>query len=133
MGNYPGQQFKKEWMYAPITSEVVEWTESFGKFLCEGKDALTTSQLRKFFGEVKRIQVNLDKKTDECKTRLVMLKPMLAYAVGRAKNGKIEDFQKQVSIAVDAVLMGKDFKSDFKNFANFLESVVAYHKLYGGV
>ena len=67
-----------------------------------------------------------------------MLKPLLAYAVGRDKNNKginktrIEEFTEEVTKAIDAVLAGNDLKANYKNFVNILESIVAYHKRYGG-
>ena len=77
-----------------VTKETVNFAEKFGKYLAEGNDyeeALTTSQLRRFFGEVKRQQMNGYDETD-----FQMLKPKLAYAVGRAKKKdkhcKIIDF-----------------------------------------
>ena len=66
-----------------VTKETVNFAEKFGKYLAEGNDyeeALTTSQLRRFFGEVKRQQMNGYDETD-----FQMLKPKLAYAVGRAE------------------------------------------------
>ena len=140
MVKYPEQKLKKEWIYSEITPEIAEWSESFGKFLCAYdepkpiKKPLTTGQLRKFFGEVKRIESNVEKNKED----IVMLKPLLAYAVGRDKNNsgknktRIEEFAKEVTTAVDAVINGKNLKSDFKTFVKLLESIVAYHKYYGG-
>lgn len=140
MAKYPEQKLEKDWIYAPITPEIVKWTESFGKFLCAyeeekpQKKAMTTGQLRKFFGEIKRIEADVEK----YKADVVMLKPLLAYAVGRDKNNKginktrIEEFTEEVTKAIDAVLAGNDLKANYKNFVNILESIVAYHKRYGG-
>lgn len=140
---YPNQKLEKEWIHNPITPEVVAWTESFGKHLCAYKDnnqekkALTTGQLRKFFGEVKRIDANVEKYKED----LIMLKPLLAYAVGRDKKNtgrglanktRIDDFAEEITKAIDAVLEGRNLKEDFKRFVKILEAVVAYHKRYGG-
>ena len=62
-----------------VTKETVDFAEHFGKYLAEGgeyQEALTTSQLRRFFGEVKRQQMN---GYDE--TEFQMLKPKLARSV----------------------------------------------------
>ena len=63
MYEYP-KPLKFEWMQSEITDEAVEWTKSFGKYLTQFSDglkALTTSQIRKFFGELKRIQADPEK------------------------------------------------------------------------
>lgn len=117
-----------------ITSATVEFAEEFGKYL--GRDEksinpktnretvslgkLTTSQLRKFFGEVKRQQMNGYNETD-----FILLKPKLAYAVGRdTKKTKIVDFYNVISNAID--LVGSE--DDFERFIKVFESIVAYHK-----
>lgn len=88
---------------------------------------LTTTQLRRFFGEVKRQQL---KGYDE--TNFVLLKPKLAYAVGRAKDpkAKINDFYFVIAKAIDCVKVGTKEESDkrFKNFIKIFEAIVAFHK-----
>jgi CRISPR type III-A-associated protein Csm2 len=68
-------------------------------------------------------------------TEFVMLKPKLAYAVGRAKqNGskfkvyKIEDFYDVLADAIDKVQSSVDRQKAFKNFITVFEAIVAYHK-----
>lgn len=82
---------------------------------------LTTSQIRKFFGEIKRQQLVGFNETD-----FIMLKPKLAYSVGRAtgNNPKIKDFYKVISDAIDKVKTHKEFE----NFIKIFEAIVAYHK-----
>lgn len=116
-----------------VTAETVQFAERFGKYLAAREDnaePLTTSQLRKFFGEVKRQQM-----TGYDDTEFVMLKPKLAYAVGRAKqNGrkdkrqKIEDFYNVMADAIDKVVKSQDKPKAFKNFITAFEAIVAYHK-----
>lgn len=144
MANYPEQKFKKEWVDTPITPEILEWVESFSKYLCckenpadstNFRKALTTSQLRKFFGKIKLIESNVE----QYKADLVMLKPLLAYAVGRDKKTtnrqlvnqtRILEFYQEMTTAIDGVLENKDLKTSFDNFKNIFEAIVAYHKLY---
>lgn len=99
----------------------------------EKQNPLTTSQLRKFFGEIRRMQAEIQhQKIDSAdkqkfdKTSLLMLKPKLAYQVGREKdpNGKVRDFYTQLSVGVDAV----QTREHFKRFVKIVEAVVAYHK-----
>ncbi len=120
-----------------VTSDTVVFASKFGSYL--GRDdkkkepdkngkyreikesKLTTNQLRKFFGEVKRQQMSGYDETD-----FVLLKPKLAYAVGRAKdsNAKINDFYKIIANAIDKV----HNEQQFKNFIKIFEAIVAYHK-----
>lgn len=115
-----------------VTDETVRFAEEFGKHLAKEEDfaaPLTTSQLRKFFGEVKRQQM-----MGFHETEFAMLKAKLAYAVGRAKqNGrgraqKIEDLYQVLTQAIDDVLSSADKPKAFKNFITAFEAIVAYHK-----
>ncbi len=116
-----------------ITDETVRFAERFGNYRAEKgetADPLTTTQLRRFFGEVKRQQM-----TGYSSTEFVMLKPKLAYAVGRAKqNGrrgkqqKIEDFYQVMADAINKVESSPDKERAFKNFITAFEAIVAYHK-----
>lgn len=123
----------KQEIQEKVTDVTVLFAEKFGNYLAEKEDQaepLTTSQLRKFFGEVKRQQM-----TGYDDTEFVMLKPKLAYAVGRAKqNGrkgkyqKIEDFYSVMADAIDKVEASPDKPKAFKNFITAFEAIVAYHK-----
>ena len=81
-----------------VTDDTVKLAEKIGKHLASGNPAekLKTSQLRKFFGEVKRQQM-----TGYKESSFVLLKPKLAYAVGRVKDNqnhyKIEDLYEVLS------------------------------------
>ncbi len=124
-------QFKKEWITNQINPETVNWASEFGTELAKNKvdgsgkeireTKLTTSQLRKFFGEVKRQQAIGYNPTD-----FILLKPKLAYAVGRTKksNSCLHDFYKVMAIAIDCV----ENEKQFKNFIKVFEAIVAYHK-----
>ena len=128
------ERIPKEEIQNKVTDVTVQFAENFGKYLAvDDFDAepLTTRQLRKFFGEVKRQQMM--KEFNE--TEFTMLKPKLAYAVGRAKlNGKknkaqkIEDFYTVITDAIDKVLNSSDRPKAFKNFITAFEAIVAYHK-----
>jgi CRISPR type III-A-associated protein Csm2 len=124
-------EFKKEWITSEINPETVKWASGFGYELSKNKNdgsgkelidtKLTTSQLRKFFGEVKRQQAIGFNATD-----FILLKPKLAYAVGRTKktNTCLHDFYKVMANAIDTVQNEKQFK----NFIKIFEAIVAYHK-----
>ncbi len=98
-----------------------EW----GHFLAEGNEKVKTTQIRKFFGAVKKIQADFD----QSKSEIVLLNPKLAYAVGRNKNSKVKDLYIVLSPLIDEI--GED-KDRFKNFVNIFEAIVAYHKEISG-
>ncbi|MCR5570282.1 MAG: type III-A CRISPR-associated protein Csm2 [Paludibacteraceae bacterium] len=116
-----------------VTDATVKFAQRFGSYLGtddsftnngrtkSAQNKLTTNQLRKFFGEVKRQQMSGYDVTD-----FVLLKPKLAYAVGRAKqkDSKIRDFYMVISDAIDKVKN----EQQFKNFIKVFEAIVAYHK-----
>lgn len=123
----------KQEIQEKVTAVTVQFAKRFGDYLAERDnqgDPLTTSQLRKFFGEVKRQQM-----TGYDETEFVMLKPKLAYAVGRARQSgkrgnhqKIEDFYFVLADAIDKVENSEDKQKAFKNFITAFEAIVAYHK-----
>ncbi len=87
---------------------------------------LSTSQIRKFFGAIKRIQVSFEKD----KSEILLLEPKLAYAVGRDNNKtKIKDLYNLLSPLIREI---KEDKTRFNNFVNVVEAIVAYHKAAGG-
>lgn len=108
-----------------ITNETIEFAKEFGEYLADNgnvRDAeLKTSQLRKFYGEVKRQEMTGYNESD-----FIMLKPKLAYAAGRANKGnRIHDFYSVMADAIDQVHNEKQFQ----NFIRIFEAIVAYHKL----
>lgn len=131
-----------------LKKPAIDWAENFGRHLAQssqdrnGLKKLSTSQLRKFFGNFKRIQGEGYELKNE--TKLLMLKPLLAYAVGRdGGKTKLSDFESQIKLAIDEVLRPieiiekeitkeENAKIRFKNFVNLVEAVVAYHKSEGG-
>ena len=123
------EQINREWIKNGIDQNTVDWAKKYGEDLADGRrDKLTTSQLRKFFGELKRIQAL---GYEESKADFLLLQAKLAYAVGRARKGggragKIESFAKVISEGIRAV----NSEKEYKNFINVVEAVVAYHKFY---
>lgn len=107
-----------------ITKETVMFAERFGEYLARddsrngGSRAMTSSQLRRFYGEVKRQQINYNM------SDFVLLKPKLAYAVGRDKGTKIVDFYKVMTEAMSQV----SNEQEFGRFVKVFEAIVAFHK-----
>jgi CRISPR type III-A-associated protein Csm2 len=146
MSKYWDVFIHNDWIKNEITEETIDFAERFGKHLArKGDDSfvdnnltnkkpkfkgskdtkkrpiLTTSQLRKFFGEVKRQQSMGYNYSD-----FILLKPKLAYAVGRAKDedSKIVDFYDVISDGIMKVSNEKEFL----RFIKIFEAIVAYHK-----
>ena len=93
---------------------------------------LKTSQIRKVYGAVKKIQVSEAFHQND----LIMLKPKLAYAAARDR--AVTDLKDALTQAIDKVIekTGDDEKQNekkkFKNFVDFFEATLAYHKAAGG-
>jgi len=89
---------------------------------------LDTTQLRKFFGAIRDIEK--EKKWESMETEFYLLKPKIAYAVGRKLIKKpFYDFMMSCMRKVD---LGTDEEKveNFKAMVNILEAVVAYHRFY---
>ena len=121
-----------------VNEKTIDFAKVFGDYLVKeeshfdgkrkvvDKEKLTTNQVRKFFGEVKRQQM-----AGYTRSTFVLLKPKLAYAVGRAnKNSKIKDFYEVLATAIDTVISDsiENKQEAFKNFIDLFEAIVAYHK-----
>ena len=99
--------------------EMIEKADKFGKHLAKAR--LKTSQIRRFYDEMKRIERQFNRNS------VLMLKPRLAYAAGRNKSA-MSDFYAVCSICID----NTSDKEDFEKFTQFIEAILAYHKFYGG-
>ncbi len=136
----------KKWVANGIDSEFIKKANDLGELLNKPfgddqndnglkkkneKNALTTSQIRNIFGEMRRIQMNGYKKE---KAAFLLLKPKLAYAVKRNENMGIKIFKDIFYSGYDAIDKGNDDigAKQFENFINIIEAILAYHKYYGG-
>lgn len=111
---------------------LVQEADRLGKEL--GRNGLTTSQIRNIFGEVRSIEQEVlptDQQLSlDVQRRLLMLKPKMAYQVGRFSNNQA--LQELVETLSDAIgLIGND-KNRFQTFVNLFEAILAYHRRYGG-
>ena len=135
-GNYEEQRkflddnkFNPDWIKLGADEEMVNFAEKAGEFLTQKDCKLSNSQIRNIFGEIKRIQMG---KYEKNKSSFVLLRPKLAYAVGRAtdmssKNAAI-NFKEIFEIAAHEVID----ETTFHNFCNFMEAILAYHRANGG-
>jgi len=138
---------QSDWIHKELTESAIEEISKFSKDIATSdknptkgyplNNDVKTSKLRRFYGEVKRIQSKgiLDEKNS-----FRMLKPKLAYAVGREdqkNNPKLKDLFIVLSDAIDNVEIDKidnenELKKRFSNFVQLFEAIVAYHKFHGG-
>lgn len=145
---------KEAWVLNGIKDdEPIQWAKSFAEHMVKEKEkdplhhlkdgkgnwkynyqkkpiyrkTLSTTQLRKFFGELKNIEANTSSSNFDL-GKIKMMKPKLAYAVGREKseNPKIRDLYIEFGKAIDSISKYEHFK----NFVQLFEAVVAYHKFY---
>jgi len=110
---------------------LIQKADELGKELSK---KLTTSQIRNIFGEVRSIEqeVGLEEKTLplNVQRRLLMLKPKMAYQVGRfGNNDALSALVKTLSDAIN--LIGNDVRR-FHTFVDLFEAILAYHRRYGG-
>lgn len=121
-----------DWVQKRIDKETVNFTEDFGKYLADQR--FSNSQIRNIFGELKRLQMR--GWNDEQETALLLLKPKLAYSAKRqmGKNAEqaAQDLKDILSAGIDAVIDSAEPAKSFNNFANLFESILAYHKAFGG-
>jgi CRISPR-associated protein Csm2 len=98
--------------------------EKLGQKFAELK--LTSSQLRKFFNEVRSIEAQIDGKFDEQKALILMLKSKVAYSVGKKTSKTPTEFKDFIDACIDKIIDEKDFKG----FVKFFEAVVGYFYYY---
>ena len=108
---------------------MVEYAENLAKQISSD---VSTSQIRNAYGTVKKLEMQSEFNYQSFR-ELMLLKPKLAYAKGRAEQKKRESFgrlEKALSTAIDFVEVEKP--ETFKRFCNFFEAILAYHKANGG-
>lgn len=96
--------------------------DKWGNYFADGteRERLSSSQIRNVLDRLQRMR-SFDL------NQLQLLRPLLAYAAGR-HGGKVRQMQQLSDRAIQLV---KD-NSQFVNFKNFFEAIVAYHRCHGG-
>lgn len=116
--------YKASWITNEVSKELVDYAEEAGRFMA--KNGLTNSKIRSIYGEIKRIQMG---NFDNEKSSFYLLKPKVAYALGRDdKNEGLRLFKMIFDRSSEDV---SDQRS-YQNFCGFIEAILAYHKAYGG-
>jgi CRISPR-associated protein Csm2 len=80
---------------------------------------ITTNQLRNVFSRIKKVKP--DKLGD-----LYVLRPQLAYVSGKSDKKEM----KTLVYFLDSLITKTDDPAKLKEFKNFFEAIVAYHKFY---
>lgn len=115
-------KFLVSWIENGADEALPDYAEFMGKAMADNK--LTSSKIRSVYGEIKRIQMGEFAKE---KSSFYLLRPKVAYAVGRDKeNIGLQLFKLVFDKSAKCV---KD-KDTFLHFANFMEAVLAYHRAY---
>lgn len=119
----------KHWIKDGVDNDAIAQAKALGHHLAEGtdKEKLTSTQIMKFLGKLKRIKIAIAGKIngfDAEKQTIKLLEPQLAYAVGKKKGSKIKELYKEIQPAFSFI----DDEKKFKNFVNLIEAVVAFHK-----
>lgn len=127
--------FKEEWITNGLQADAVKAARNMGEKLAS--KGVSTSQIRNVFGEIKKIQA-LGVANEKGKSRLYMVGPKLAYAIGRldskrdsSKAEAMGELLQNVESAVSWIEKDDNSKR-FNHFVDYMEAVVAYHR-YNGV
>jgi CRISPR-associated protein Csm2 len=129
MANKPSGADLRSIVVEGDSKKLVGWAETIGKGLASG--VLTTSQIRNVFGVVRQIEMQGYGDLTQ-QRKLLLLKPKLAYARGRESNQRkqrvLQDLEEVLSPAIDLV----ENEQHFRNFFDFFEAILAYHRAAGG-
>ena len=132
MANIPSTDIREIITNPDRADLIVKHADALGRELSR---PLTTAQIRALFGEVRQIQGQMSVNPQKAWRRLHLLKPKIAYRVRRSPGQGVRMLADVLVPALDAVLEAKDKdtqKAYFKNFVEFFEAILAYHKYYGG-
>lgn len=126
------QDFNNSWINDGADKSLVEFAQSVGEYLAplspNDGNALSNSQIRNVFGEIKRLQMK-GLTDNENRSSFYLLRAKVAYATGRNKTTGMVMFEK--IFHKGWFLVDGDNKK-FQNFCNFLEAILAYHRSFGG-
>lgn len=156
-GNKPKVDFDQSWITERFVENTISYTEDVGFLLCDkqirtknngeeydinGGNSVTNSQIRNFFGEVKRIQLKVSsnhEKWNSVNSSFLLLKPKLNYmsarVTGKNSNSRITILKEALEKALDSIMVQPNYEStveQYNRFSEFLEAILAYHKSFGG-
>ena len=116
---------KQDGLKAYPVRDLVQNAEMFGHELVN--QGLKTNQIRKFLDAINQLKAKLvDTSFADIKDETILLKPKLAYAA--ARQNAIKPLNQVISEAIDIV----EDEKDFYRLVQLVESIIAYHKAFGG-
>ncbi|HJK07001.1 MAG TPA: type III-A CRISPR-associated protein Csm2 [Methanocorpusculum sp.] len=117
--------------FSELSYEEIAKQDGIAEKLARQRGALKVTQLRKFFDQVKKIELNLSDKdwTDAVTRDFFMLRPQLAYAKGRDLIS--QEFFEQMSFCLDKVNASVNKPEAYRRFSSLVEATVAYRKYHG--
>lgn len=135
--------FNPNWIASEIDEHCIQYMDGLGFHLCDkknkedrypGYNAVTTSQMRNIFTEVKRIEVKIssDKDYKKEKANVLLLRPKIAYNTARVTSKNNHSRMKDLRLVLEKGLNEVRNFEQFERFSQFFEGVIAYHKVYGG-
>ena len=111
--------------------------ESYGEKLADLRNGIKTNQVRNIYSAIISIRTKLKNKNfvnnqldEDLKTDLILIKPKLAYATGREK--KVKPLYDLLSKAIDCSITSKNQVKSVTNLISLVETIVAFHKFFGG-
>lgn len=124
-GYYADSEKKK------FREDLIDEAEKLAKTFAALKPELTSTQLRKFFNEVRSLEERTEENFDEQKALVLMLKSKVAYSVGKKTSKTPKEFKDFIDACIDRI----NDRKDFDGFIKFFESMVGYFFYYkeGGV
>lgn len=128
--------FSSQWITNEADENMIKFAEKCGRYMAPtsvrgDQDALTNSQIRNVFGEIKRIQAGTYEKN---KAAFLLLRPKMAYNAGRGikNNGQMKYGIQLFKKIFDAAAVEVKSEKQYQNFVNLMEAILAYHKAFGG-
>lgn len=107
--------------------DFIDFETGYAYIVAENSKSLKTTQMRKFFGALKKMEQK--DSWAEIETDFYLLKPRMAVASGRGNVPK--SFLNVIMAAmskVDNVESDDEKMKNFDKFVKFFEAIVAYHK-----
>lgn len=114
--------------------KIVAIAEEVGAHLGKGKPLkekgidLKVNQIRKFLDAVRRIETQIKGKEFEvARDSIILLLPKLAYAAGREPR-----VIPLMNVLQPAIKSAAQSQENFHKLLKLVESIIAYHRFYGG-
>ncbi len=127
----PKDDFLANMIRNGINKQFIDSADQCGNYLAK-EAKLTTSQIRRIFGHVKKIESYDDPK--RFLPQLLMLKPLLAYQAMR--NDPVKKLKPMITVGIDTVIEAEDDPNEllnrFRLFCKGFEAILAYHRAHGG-